>query len=535
MSTPASGDQFAVDYAATVAVHGGSPTDELMQRFWAYEAALAANDVDALDELFADSPDTMRGDAAGLLVGYDRIKDFRAARGGAPPRIVREIQRRDVGQSTALLVAVTELAHGGRGQQTQLWQRSAGTWKVTAAHVSVPASAMDSRTWRVVGDPLVPSSQGHGPLVGETVAVKDLFAVAGQRIGAGSVAWLQQAQIQPDHAIAVQTLLEAGAQIRGMARTDEFAYSLAGTNSHYGTPPNPAAPSRISGGSSSGSASAVAQGQATIGLGTDTGGSIRVPAAYQGLWGIRTTHGAISRTGLLPLAPSFDTVGWMTRSAEELVKVTEVMMAQSTAPAEWTSQTELTLQRPVILEGLLALAEPDVARAVRAAAQLAGAGSEPGPSVEQAHSWRQTFQTVQAGEAWANHGQWVAAHRGSLSPDVAARFEVASRKTAPELKEAAQCAATLKTQLRALVGSRVMILPSASSVAPLITEAAAGGPLIEAARAATMALTSLAGLAGLPAVSVPVRTESGLPAGLCMIGPAGSDSQLAQLAADLFS
>ncbi len=112
----------------------------------------------------------------------------------------------------------------------------------------------------------------------------------------------------------------------GISRTDEFAYSLAGTNAHFGTPPNPRAPRRISGGSSSGSVSAVALGHVSIGLGTDTGGSIRVPAAYQGVWGIRTTHGAVDRGGLLPLAPTFDTVGWFARTPALLAAVGEVLL-----------------------------------------------------------------------------------------------------------------------------------------------------------------------------------------------------------------
>jgi hypothetical protein len=296
-----------------------------MDAFWTYERALMANDLEALDRLFAQGDETLRGDAAGLLVGHDRISAFRGGRGGAPKRTVVETHVQVIDDSHALVVAVTELLTGGRGQQTQLWARIDGDWVVTAAHVSVAAPAFDSRIWRIVGDPLVPKT-GSGALDGETVAVKDLYAVAGQRIGAGNPEWLHHATPEPDHAWAVQQLLINGAAVRGIARTDEFAYSLAGTNAHHGTPPNPKAPHRISGGSSSGSASAVSMGHASIGLGTDTGGSIRVPAAYQGLWGIRTTHGVVPTGGLLPLAPSFDTVGWLTRDPSLLARVAAVLL-----------------------------------------------------------------------------------------------------------------------------------------------------------------------------------------------------------------
>ena len=190
-----------------------------------------------------------------------------------------------------------------------------------------PPAPTDRTVWREVGYPLLPAT-GTGPLTGMSVAVKDLFALEGFRIGAGNKEWLAESSAETTTAPAAAALLAAGAEVAGIARTDEFAYSLAGTNAHYGTPPNPKAPGRISGGSSSGSASAVSLGQATIGLGTDTGGSIRVPSAYQGLFGIRTTHGAVSTEGLLPLAPSFDTVGWMTRDAATLAAVGSVLLPQ---------------------------------------------------------------------------------------------------------------------------------------------------------------------------------------------------------------
>jgi amidase len=174
--------------------------------------------------------------------------------------------------------------------------------------IDAATSPFDRRVWRVVGDPLVRGARTAVtalPLAGIAVAVKDLIAVAGQPVGAGNPAWLAEQQPQLRSAPALEALLAAGADVVGIARTDEFAYSLAGTNVHYGTPPNPAAPGAISGGSTSGPASAVALGQAAVGLGTDTGGSIRIPASYQGLVGIRTSHGAIDTAGELPLAPAF--------------------------------------------------------------------------------------------------------------------------------------------------------------------------------------------------------------------------------------
>ncbi len=332
----------------------------LVEAFRTYEQALMSDDVEVLDRLFAPATTTLRGDADGLLVGHDQIAAFRSGRGGAPARRLVQTHVQVTDPDHALVVAVTELARGGRGQQTQLWARTdddfCGGWKVTAAHVSVPAPALDTRIWRVVGDPLVPGAPA-GPLVGESVAVKDLFAVAGQKVGAGNPTWEAAAPVERSDATVADTLVEAGASLRGIARTDEFAYSLAGTNAHFGAPPNPRAPRRVPGGSSSGSASAVSLGHATIGLGTDTGGSIRVPAAYQGLTGIRTTHGSLPMNGVLALSPTFDTVGWLTRSAALLREVGDVLLP----PDSVSGGTDL-----VVVPELLALAEPDVRSAVEA-------------------------------------------------------------------------------------------------------------------------------------------------------------------------
>ena len=208
------------------------------------------------------------------------------------------------------------------GLQTQVWERIDGRWLITAAHVTPRAQALDRSVWRTVGDPLWQGAW-EGALAGLTVAVKDLFAIKGYRIGAGNPAFLADARPETTTAAAVTDLLRGGASLRGIARTDEFAYSIAGDNVHYGTPPNGALPGALPGGSSSGPASAVATGQAEIGLATDTAGSVRVPASYQGLWGLRTTHGLVPRQGLLPLAQSFDTIGWLTRDGATLQRVVD--------------------------------------------------------------------------------------------------------------------------------------------------------------------------------------------------------------------
>ncbi|CAB4747133.1 unannotated protein [freshwater metagenome] len=493
----------------------------LVEAFRTYEQALMSDDVEVLDRLFAPATTTLRGDADGLLVGHDQIAAFRSGRGGAPARRLVQTHVQVTDPDHALVVAVTELARGGRGQQTQLWARTdddfCGGWKVTAAHVSVPAPALDTRIWRVVGDPLVPGAPA-GPLVGESVAVKDLFAVAGQKVGAGNPTWEAAAPVERSDATVVDTLVEAGASLRGIARTDEFAYSLAGTNAHFGAPPNPRAPRRVPGGSSSGSASAVSLGHATIGLGTDTGGSIRVPAAYQGLTGIRSTHGSLPMNGVLALSPTFDTVGWLTRSAALLREVGDVLLP----PDSGSGGTDL-----VVVPELLALAEPDVRSAVEAWVADQGLIVREGWPLGELTSWLQAFQTWQAWEAWAVRGGWLADRLDTLGADVRTRFRHAASIDKADADAAYDAVVSARARLRDLIGDRVLVLPSSSSVAPLL------GQGLQAVRDATMRLTCVAGLAGAPAVSLPLTTRAGLPCGVSLVAAPGRDRALLDLAVSL--
>lgn len=528
------------------------PPPGLLDAFRAYETALGTDDLTALDALFAAGPDTLRGDPAGLLVGHDDIAAFRGARGGAPARRLVEVHVRTVDDDHAVVVAVTELHRGGRGQQTQLWERTGAGWVVVAAHVHGPAPAFDTRVWRVLGDPLAAGPAG-GPLAGRAVAVKDLFAVAGQRVGAGNPTWLDAAHVEPEHADAVARLLAAGAHVRGIARTDELAYSLAGVNAHTGAPPNARAPGRVPGGSSSGSAAAVALGQADVGLGTDTGGSVRVPASYQGLYGIRTTHGAVPTAGLLPLAPSFDTVGWLTRDADLLAAVGEVLLPPAAHHATATP-------RLVVSPALLAHADVDVAARVAAFAASAGARATAAWDDVDLAAWAEVFRVRQAWEAWRTHGAWVRAHPGALGADVAGRFAVASRVDDADGAAAGARREALRARIVELVGDDVLVLPAASSVAPRPDPAD-----LDAVRGTTLRLTCLAGLGGLPAVVLPTVPGPGtaptappspaaptgpaspapdgglapvgrrppLPVGVCLVAAPGRDRALLALARTL--
>ncbi|MDX2376303.1 DUF3225 domain-containing protein [Microbacterium sp. LRZ72] len=514
----------------------GIPAD-LLEAFTAYEAAIMANDLDALDAAFAPGADTMRGDAAGLLVGHDAISAFRGVRGGVPPRVIERIEHRELAPDVALLVSVSRFAVGGTGLQTQVWKRIDGRWLITAAHVTPRAQAVDRSVWRTVGDPLFQGAW-EGPLSGLTVAVKDLFAIKGYRIGAGNPTYLDSARPEPRMAPAVGDLLRGGASLRGIARTDEFAYSIAGDNPHYGTPPNPALPGALPGGSSSGPATAVSTGQAEVGLATDTAGSIRVPASYQGLWGLRTTHGLVPRQGLLPLAQSFDTVGWLTRDGDTLQRVADWCLSfdgsDSTESVYGESGDDLPWRLQVADEAL-ACVEPQT-RAAFDSLLAALAASGDAPELERASlgdldPYVESFRTVQGAEAWRNNGEWMREHPGAVGAAVAERLRVAA--TVDEAAESAARAALepLREHMTALVRDAVLILPTVPCPAPMRTS---DGATIDAVRRETLRMTTPAAIGGLPAVSVPLLTVPArlgpAPVGVCLISRAGTDIALVRLA-----
>src|SRR5262245_54572290 len=192
-----------------------------------------------------------------------------------------------------------------------------------------------------------------GPLVGLTAVIKDMYDIAGERTGGGNPNWLEAQKPATKNAVVVQKLLDAGATITGKTICDEFFYSVAGVNAHYGTPLNPRAPGRLPGGSSSGSASAAASGACDFAIGSDTGGSIRVPSSFCGLYGIRTTHGRVDLEGAMHMAGSFDACGWLASGPGVFRRVGPVLLGGTTTAAE--------ISKLIVLDDAFAQADPEVA------------------------------------------------------------------------------------------------------------------------------------------------------------------------------
>ena len=364
-----------------------------------------------------------------------------------------------------------------------------------------------------------------GPLAGLTFAAKDLFDVAGHPTGAGNPDWLASHPVPTQHSPVVAQLLDAGATLLGKVLTDELAYSLHGDNAHYGAPLNRRALLRVTGGSSSGSAAAVAAGLVDFALGTDTGGSTRVPASYCGLWGLRTTHGLVSADGLVPLHPQFDTVTWLARDAAVFERVAHVLLPASTFQP----------RRVLRLDDAWALADEVFADPLHRLLQALAAAMAAEPEVHRVAEgqslagWRQVYATLGAHEGWQVHGDWIQTQRPTFGSAVAARWQAAS-----QISDAADAAARtemapIAQRVRELLGTDgVAVLPSAASLAPLRD---ADPAQVDAVRLRTMAITCIAGLAGLPQVSLPLATPDGVPLGVSLLGPAGSDLALIRLAA----
>lgn len=368
----------------------------------------------------------------------------------------------------------------------------------------------------------------HGPLAGLRFAAKDVFDVAGHPTGAGNPAWLASHPVPTRHSALVQQLLGAGAMLCGKVVTDELAYSIHGHNLHYGMPLNSAAPERIPGGSSSGSVAAVAARLVDFALGTDTGGSTRVPASYCGVWGLRTTHGLVSREGLVPLHDSFDTATWFAHDAGTFERV-----AQALLPS-----TGFVPLRATVLQDAAAEADAEVAallpRVGEVLARLLpqGVGTATAAQGSSLEDWLRHYVAWGAHEAWQAHGDWISSHTPGFEDAIAGRWQAASQVTTEAAGAARAAGQAARAQVRALVGNgTVLIVPSAASVAPLRS---ARGTEIDAIRARTLRICCIAGLAGLPQVSLPLATAGGLPAGVSLIGPAGSDLALVRLAVQVW-
>jgi len=367
----------------------------------------------------------------------------------------------------------------------------------------------------------------HGPLLGLTFAVKDIYDVAGHRTGFGSPDWLSTHGPAPQTASVVQWLLDAGAHLVGKTHTDELTWSLTGENAHYGAPVNVNAPGRITGGSSSGSASAVAGGMVDFAVGSDTGGSVRLPASFCGILGMRPTHGGIPLDGVCPLAPSFDTCGWFARDAEVFERVGRTLLRDD-APAPPPA-------RLLMAQDAFEFGGETVAHALRAAldkvAALVGMPERVTVGDEPPTQWLDYFRFLQGAEAWACHGEWIMREKPALGPGVKERFAWAETIDHEDITRARTRREEIAHRMAELLeGGTVLAIPSAPGIALLRNSPP---NVLDDLRARALPILCIAGLARLPQVSLPLAKLDGCPLGLSLIAARGSDTLLLELAGKL--
>jgi amidase len=380
---------------------------------------------------------------------------------------------------------------------------------------------------------------GQGPLDGLTFAVKDLIDVAGTTTGGGNPTWLDAHPPATVDAVCVEQLRAAGATCMGKTVTDELAFSLVGENAFYGTPLNPRAPDRVPGGSSSGSASAVAQGIVDFALGTDTGGSVRVPASNCGLWGIRPSYGAASVAGVNPFAPGLDTVGVLAQGADTLVAAASVLLGLPGLAAEPVATVHLVDDAFALADAAVGVGLAPAVERLRAEwpvrdTALEEVGGTPGRGTTFA-SWLDAFSVVQWAEIESTLGAWIAATEPELGPATAESFSLVRDLDRTRLGTAVRLREHYARALDRFLGpADLLCIPTTPAPAPLkgtVPPRSETGPEDWYPRA--LSLTSLAGIGRLPQVSVPAGEVDGAPVGLSLLARRGRDDFLLGAAARL--
>jgi amidase len=366
-----------------------------------------------------------------------------------------------------------------------------------------------------------------GSLSGWTFGVKDVFALAGHTSSAGNPDWLRTHTPADQTATAIERLLKAGAILQGTTHTDELMYSLNGQNVHYGTPINPRAEDRIPGGSSSGSAVAVAAGLRDFAIGTDTGGSVRIPSSYCGIYGMRPTHGLIPIDGVIPLAQGFDTVGWMANTADVLLEVGKVLIEHVENATEYTP-----FHHVYFPEEAWALAESETRAALQESMEQIthyvkeadGHTSWGEIAPEGLSAWMTAFRTIQALEIWQEHQEWVEEVQPVFGTDIADRFAWASTLRLEDNQHSFALKEQVSERLHQMLGRHgLLVLPTATGAAPYLN---IQGEENERRRSQTMQLSCIAGLSGLPQITIPVANIQGAPIGLSVIAAKGQDIRL---------
>ena len=371
--------------------------------------------------------------------------------------------------------------------------------------------------------PVSIAASHEGPLSGLSYGLKDIYDIAGIPTAFGSPAWLKSHSTPTSTAAFVETLSNAGANLLGKTHTDELTYSILGMNTHYGTPINSRSPLRVPGGSSSGSAAAVAAGLVDFAIGSDTGGSVRAPASFCGVYGIRTTHGRISLKHARGLAKSFDALGWFAKDPNVLLQVGEILLTEKASTVHKKPKYFLLKEAfQLAPEAIAAILKKEIG--ILLSKELI---EEISIAPESLTQWAENFRIVQASEIWAEHGQWAEQHLNEFGPGIKERFEIAKSLDPSVVAAAIVEKIRIEKYLEELLNSlgdenteAILVIPSTGCIAPLLTSS----PLeLEQVRKQLFQLLCIAGLGGLPQVNIPICQYENAPLGISLIANSQQD------------
>jgi len=377
--------------------------------------------------------------------------------------------------------------------------------------------------------PPVIKGAASGPLQGLTFSVKDLYDIAGYKTGNGNPTWLENHGTATNTAKIIQSCLNSGATMIGKVICDEFFYSFIGENYHYGTPINSAAPDKIPGGSSSGSAASVAAGICDFSLGSDTGGSVRIPAAFCSLYGLRPTYGRLNLSGATAMAPSFDTAGWFARNPDVFSRVGNVLLDNHSVKAK--------INNVRIAEFAFNFSDDEVSNPLREWLESDQCNLSLNNPVKELpgeitlDKAREAFRIIQAREIWQTFGSWIEKSNPNFGPGVKERMDIAKniRDTDKDIQNSYKN--KISTVLKENIPPGTVLLSPVTASLPV--DVNTDPEFLNTYRAKTLSLVCLASLSGLPQISIPVTHSNGMPVSLGVIGWAGGDEALLSFASKL--
>ena len=357
-----------------------------------------------------------------------------------------------------------------------------------------------------------------GPLSDLTFVVKDMCEIKGFKSSCGNPDFYEKCLPADDFAPFLKDILNKGATLKGITICDEFFYSLIGENGHYGTPANLNAPGCVPGGSSSGSAAALTTNLYDFSIGSDTGGSVRVPASFCGLLGIRPTHNRINTKGVYPMAPTFDTIGWFAKDIKTFKKIGFTVLNQK-------DKTKNSFKDFVIAEDILELANPNIIHLFNNYIYNSF------PEIKKIRLSKQTkdviadnFRILQGGEIVENVIPWILKNKPKISPEINNRIEMAIKITKDEINQAVKFRENLKKEIElTLPEGLIALFPTTPFSSPKCGQS---DEQLSSYRKKLMEFTSIAGMTSRPQISIPKFKDNTGPIGISLLGWRYSDEVL---------